>query len=541
MIPLLSALEVKQIKNPILPVSLGKAYISNSQYISMYHINISSLELCIEQSKYLLSKLNLTISNEYNKNDFMYMTQSKLNQTFDYLKLIEQNTLILYRHKIRNKRGLINIVGKVNKWLFGTMDSDDEERYDSYLKTINQNQQNINNDFRNEQTILKEVIDSYDKQMTIITNNQNTILTKLNIIEKQTLDISHALYLSLILDNIIIQVNKINHLVNNIENAISFAQANIMHNTILSPKQLNDLIIKTQQIYGKNNIISLQEEINYYKLFSAQVFIKNKIIIFSVHIPIVNPDLFLLYKVYPIPIQNLTIILPKPYVLITEGTQWTSQKLCPNIEDIFICQQESLSKEELCAAKLLMTNKNECPVTSVHYVQTSIEKIHGEEILIIPAEEIIIETNCRRSIIRIKEPSIIQLPECPLEINGKFFEKDRKTNLQYVLELPEIEMPIRETKTTHMELQKVNFKEIENARTALENMKFANLNQLSKAKPYWIIAVPVAIFIILIIAILFLTVPVWKETCLGCLKCRRKKTQKIQEPVFSELEEGGVM
>ena len=112
-------------------------------------------------------------------------------------------------------------------------------------------------------TILSKVINAYDSQLIKIADNQNVIINKLQLIEKQTIDISHALYISLILDNITNQLNKLKYLIDNIDNAISFAKANIMHNSVLNANQLSDLIIMTQELYGKKRVIKFKELINY--------------------------------------------------------------------------------------------------------------------------------------------------------------------------------------------------------------------------------------------------------------------------------------
>lgn len=535
MLPIVATIEVREIKNPILPVSLGPAYISNSRHIFSYHINISNIDLCLVQFNTLLLKINDTLANYTNEN-FAYITYRKLSQTFDFLNFIKENTHLFHKQNKRDKRGLINIVGKANKWLFGTLDSDDEKRYDSYLQLISNNEQVILEKFKNEHTILTKVINAYNSQLVKITDNQKLITTKLESIDKQILDISHVLYLSIILDNIRNELDKVKYLFDNIDNAISFAKVNIMHNSILNANQLNDLIITIQGLYGKDRIVNFKQLINYYSLFSTQVMIKESMVIFSIYTPIINPVIFTLYKIYPIPILNLTIVLPNPYVLLNEVTQWSAANLCPEIEQAFVCKQDILSKEEMCIRELLISAKNECPVTSVHYKETSVEKLHGEEILVIPAGKTIIKTTCRpHNIFSIDKPSLIELPNCPLEIEGKLYEKERKSDLQYILEIPNIQLNVEDNKEKqHMEIQQVNYEEIKNAQIALNNMKFANLRNKPLSQAYWsFLAIPILI-ILAIVTIL------WKLKK-GLPRKTQENSQKIREPTFSELKEGRVI
>lgn len=50
---------------------------------------------------------------------------------------IKRKAGILTAH--REKTGLINIVGKTCKWLFGTMDDEDNQQINKHLKNIEEN------------------------------------------------------------------------------------------------------------------------------------------------------------------------------------------------------------------------------------------------------------------------------------------------------------------------------------------------------------------------------------------------------------------
>ena len=263
-----------------------------------------------------MEKSNDTIANASVTENFSMLTIHKFTQTYEYLQTILSNTKLFHKPN-RPKRGLINAVGKVSKWFFGTLDSDDEERYDKYLEALSQNQQDIQQDHKTKFSILSNVIQTYTERMKILSTNQKLILNRLNLLEKLDLDITNALYISLILDNIMFQLNTINQIINNIENAISFAHVNTMHNSILNPKQLNEMINTIQNLYGKNRIPKFDELINYYNYLSVQVIIKENLILFSIHTPIILPNQFILHKIHLIPILNQTISITYPFILLT--------------------------------------------------------------------------------------------------------------------------------------------------------------------------------------------------------------------------------
>lgn len=53
---------------------------------------------------------------------------------------------------------MINVVGKINKWLLGSLDSDDEVRLNKNLSTLSNNQKIIQDDMKSEYSVLNDVI-----------------------------------------------------------------------------------------------------------------------------------------------------------------------------------------------------------------------------------------------------------------------------------------------------------------------------------------------------------------------------------------------
>lgn len=117
-----------------------------------------------------------------NKTEKFYsLTFHKYKQTY-YLQTILVSTRLF--HKIsRQERGLINAVGKVNKWLFGSLDSDDEVRFNKYLSTLSNNQKIIQDDMKSEFSVLNDVIKTYSQQIEKLSYNQKLMLNKLGSLE----------------------------------------------------------------------------------------------------------------------------------------------------------------------------------------------------------------------------------------------------------------------------------------------------------------------------------------------------------------------
>lgn len=116
-------------------MAIGKTYISATKHTSNFHINLTEIENSLFNIKNILIQLDKDILNKKQNESFSILTFYKFNQTSEYLQTILRNTKIFHKFN-RQKRGLLNVVGKVDKWLFGTLDSDDETRYNNYFNTL---------------------------------------------------------------------------------------------------------------------------------------------------------------------------------------------------------------------------------------------------------------------------------------------------------------------------------------------------------------------------------------------------------------------
>lgn len=528
---------------------MGKTYISDTQHTSNFHINLTEIETSLFNIKHILSQANKTIFNRKQKESFSILTSFKFNQTYEYLQTILRNTKIFHKPN-RSKRGLLNVVGKVDKWLFGTLDSDDEFRYNNYFNTLSKNQETLNKNFYKEHSILSTVTQEYSKNLEKINSNQKVILEKINLLEENQLDLSNALYMSLILDNIMLQLNTLNSIINNIETAISFAHVNKMHNSILNPNQLLTLIEDIKTKYGPDRIPEFKELINFYNYLSVQTIIKSNSILFSIHTPIVFPNHYILYKLYPIPIANKTILLSNPYILLTKEDYWTTEGECPQLEDLFICKQTALSKEERCLFELLTTSNNMCPLINVNYKKSTIQRLNSNEILVIPVNYTIARDKCQQGLYKISEPSIVTLSTCPIEIDNKTYESESITQLQYVLELPKFSNVQSSNDISKLTLEEINLDELKTAQKILSTIHLHPLETPENSTNIWF--APISSIAALICGILlYIGWKKWKpvssqrnynrkNTVEAPSKSNRKNDQPLQ-PLFSELKEGGVM
>lgn len=79
---------------------------------------------------------------------------------------------------IREKRGLFNGLGKINKWIFGNLDSDDEIRYNNAIEILEKNQKLLIHETNLQISLHKKLIGHYNKSITILSSNQQKHLSE---------------------------------------------------------------------------------------------------------------------------------------------------------------------------------------------------------------------------------------------------------------------------------------------------------------------------------------------------------------------------
>ena len=110
---------IQKLTNPILPISLKPTRIITSRHTFITYLNISELS---NIRNCLSSQLSFVIS----KKNLGSHAINLIKQANTLLSYIDGSLAIIYPK--RSKRGLINLGGKVSKWLFGTLDAEDGKR-----------------------------------------------------------------------------------------------------------------------------------------------------------------------------------------------------------------------------------------------------------------------------------------------------------------------------------------------------------------------------------------------------------------------------
>lgn len=502
--PLTLSYEIEPIDNPMLPILKGASFITDSHFTVHYHVNLTNIKLCLEQIERTTIYLNKTV-HELKKIEMSYLILTKLSHTFrtiDNLKNILNYHTNLKTDQ-RHKRALINIIGTAEKWLFGTLDAEDGIKYDSYIKTLQDNQHILHNDLKSQKIILKKITEAVDTQLKTITNNQAKILEKLSGLDMKEKTILTIMYILFLNDNINLELSQIESTCNNLLTAINFAQIGVMHYSIIKYKELSRILkeVNTDKIIPFDNIIK------YYETMHAQVAIQNDLIIFRVHIPLIEKDPFLLYKILPIPILNRTISITHPYLLSSTNTYFTFDQECPLIENFYLCNREKLTKEDECLY-LMLNLQGQCPTIPIMYKQRSIIPMSDNSLLIIPkqAETVTFQCPKQKTIEIIKQPSIILPRDCQTIIDKFQFSKQNPEIIDFRLKLPKI--PLNNTfpsKEISIEVEEIDHSLIVQAKKDVNALKIHDLITLN-TRYIWKDHTIVILIVTLIIAFICITV-----------------------------------
>lgn len=464
-----SDIQITTLKNPILPIELGKTKLIYNKHTFLYYVD---LDLVLKQLKniknyFSIIKKQLKYENVTNPLSYHGLSENAVLRT-EYLIQVTQNKLgNLYPH-IRNKRGLINIVGKANKWLFGTLDSDDGIRYDETIKRLENNQQNLIDEINLQVSLSKNLIDNYNKTISVLSGNQKKLEYSLELFKtevgKYINNLSSYITFQGILSQINLDCQNLITFIDNLEDAIMFAKLNALHNSILSSSELGQMLSYLKTIYNSAEIPNFKNVLSFYQFLGTQVTFSKTKVVFAIHFPIVKPEDFTFYHIYPI-VQNHKTFLPKyPYLARTKEETQFEETLCPSLEEKYYCI-ENFHPSDNCTLQLLEGFPlTDCPVLEVNTKEPIMEQITQEEILIIPFKEEKILSKCYKDqYIKIHAPTLLKVPKnCQVQIGSKVFINDLQIKQGKPFILPEIDMQNHKTLISYKtpNLTKLNFEDM---------------------------------------------------------------------------------
>lgn len=439
-------IELTKITTPILPFRLGESKILSTKHTFIHYVELAPLTNQLNSIEQYFIIINNTINN-HNVPNYIYKTAliSLLTHTNHLIDITKVKLNNLTPH-LRTKRGLLNIIGKASKWLFGTLDADDATKYDEALRILQDNQNSVIQQNKLQVSLTKNLIDSYNKTITTLDHNQRHIELRLEYLQKNTKtlsdEVSSFVYAQNVLDQIILNCQNVIRFADNIENAIMFAKLNVLHNSVIPLVELKNMIDNLIKIYGEDKIPKFKNDLSYYQIASLQVSFQNNKIIFAVHLPILSSENYDYFHLYPVPKNNLTIVPELPYLILgTEKYQYQETE-CPVVEDIYMCPNRIEPIEDDCVINLIRKAADDhCQTTPIHMKYPLSEQISNQYVLIVPtSNSITIQKDCSSNgYITIHEPTLIKLPKnCSIQIGHLLYTSHEEMVQGEPFILPEI-------------------------------------------------------------------------------------------------------
>lgn len=267
----------------------------------------------------------------------------------------------IFTTTIRNKRGLIDGVGKLSKFMFGTLDAEDAKYYDEEIKKLSKNDQHILNLIKNQTLIVDSTVkilkntesqnsfkfDSLSKKLESVANsisradehsNGNTLATQLNSI---------MISVSIMMGKLAKTQEAILDLVEGIKNGRPSP-------LIISAKSLEEQLNTIRKGLPNHLTLPIADGKNptarTIKISHVSAQIHESRLIIKISVPIVSREIFTIRRLIPVPtlrddhyvyiqpsFQYLAVDLPKEHYYVMSGDEFTK---CLNIkEDRFICAQ----------------------------------------------------------------------------------------------------------------------------------------------------------------------------------------------------------
>lgn len=459
---------ISTLNSPLLPFYLGKTRITEHKHTFLHYVQTQPIYDQLTNIEQFYNHLEDSIYRYHN--DSVYSTNyihlpNMLAHAKHFILTAKTKLNNITPHR-RNKRGLINIIGKTSKWLFGTLDSEDGEKYGRAISILSNNQNSLHKEISLQISLTRQLINSYNDSITLLNENQKMIRNKIQNLEKQIRNTAQYLNIQNTLHQIILNCQNLITFLDNIENALMFAKLNTLHSAVMSASELYYSVSYLTKLYGEQNIITFKNVISYYQLAGLQVSYSEDKIIFAVHFPISLKEIFDTFHLFPIPI-NQSIILPnQPFLTLGMNHLQYEEEECPVIEDTHICQNKLQPTNNDCISTLI----KDAEIHSCHTVKTSIKNpiikpINNKYIVAIPTEEPLkIQQQCgdEKENKFISDPSLIEIePNCEVNVSSYQFINKEEIIQGMPFTLPKIYVEPENSKEDQpIDIKSINIHEI---------------------------------------------------------------------------------
>lgn len=362
---------------------MDKLKVTNDKWQLLVYKDLDSIRQTIDNNNKILDNILETINNPLPR---VIALKSEVQTHVSLLTQIS-NTIELKYEEImagtdRQKRGLINGLGTIWKSITGNLDSTDGQYFNDCINKIERDERQLGNLLKQQISVTTSVIKNFNNTIQKLQIDEETFNKDIENIQTTLLNIGDDLsyYESRIqlldlCESIMESYTFIKDELDNILNSITFARLKIIHATVIKPLDLLNSLKEISHSLKNTELpfpIEFSSISNYLDVIELKAFQLDNRIVFVLNIPLLEPENYLLYRIYPIPlIDNRTTLLH----ILSTSTKFIARdddsisylqihdlENCRSTSNFIICPNHlphPIDHEAICEAQLLK------PATSI--------------------------------------------------------------------------------------------------------------------------------------------------------------------------------
>lgn len=338
----------------------GKVELFTTQWKLIAYYDLTSFNGALTQAEFYVNEINNLCKQLEGKPNFDLLCSSAVAEVSHLMNDIKLKfSLIQPKHKPRNKRALVNVIGTISKSLFGTMDEDDAKFYDKQIEKLKYNENYLLELVKNQTLIIETTTNMFNKSEITIESQFKAINSKIEDVKdavdglvNQTSDQSTILKIESLTSLLTLLIIRYQNTISDILDVLVNAKNGTPHPTIITPDQLKNVLLKIkQELPGdlqlpylgiENDILPL------YEISSMSATIRKEKVIYEFKIPLPFRENFQLYKVIPLPTRlnnKLVFVQPTSKYLIIDYKKENYYNIesedlnhCKNLNNNFLCE-----------------------------------------------------------------------------------------------------------------------------------------------------------------------------------------------------------
>lgn len=301
----------------------------------------------------------------------------------DYsISLIKEKILHINVNRGRNKRGLVNGLGSVIKFITGNLDASDGERYETLFSRIKNNEISVQNQLDSQFSIISELILEFNSTIQNIHFNNDQIKAKLLEINDASLNYWDSI--KELLNHQQILLNLILNIFQDIENSITFCKLGALHPSIIGTHQLFNELQKLSLAYESR----LPLEIKYDNILEIESTIRvtcaihDDEIVYFLKVPLsdnIEYDLYYLRSIPTFRHNDYVAIFPNVNYLLKPKANLSVIPLTDNCNpgSVVQCLRKLISNQNAdCESEIIMSGSTErCKYVTVNFDSNWVEPI----------------------------------------------------------------------------------------------------------------------------------------------------------------------